>query len=80
MWSADASAGLKYLTDKPKSGFVPAYCSAEPWSTSCSALRVCGLKMLNSWSRSTTPCVAVVGSVVPAGSAGALLGPGVSAM
>jgi len=70
----------KYLTDTLKSWPAPAYCSAEPWRNSCSPLRVFGLNVLNSWSRSTTPCVAVVGSVAPAASAGSLSGPGVSAM
>ena len=78
-WSVAANDGAKYSVALPSARPAPAYCSAEPWMNCCRPLRVFGFSVLNSWSRSTTSRVSLAGSVAPAGSAGRLLGPGVSA-
>jgi hypothetical protein len=78
--SVEAMNGLRYFALWLASRARPWYCSAEPWTTSCSPLRVRGSSVLKSWSRSTGVVVARVGRVAPSSSSGALVGPSWSEM
>ena len=70
------SAGLRYFVLSLACLLRPAYQSAEPWISRWSDLRVDGLSVLKSWSRSTGAVVLSAPTRPPLGILRALFGPG----